>query len=72
MFYVILGVFSIFMKIYRSVTYAYTPEVYSTSARTSAVGIMSAADRFASILQPIIFSSLVYSSFKLAFACFGG
>ena len=71
MFYVILGVFSIFMKIYRSVTYAYTPELYSTSTRTSAVGIMSASDRFASILQPIIFSSLVYTSFKLAFAWFG-
>mmetsp|Transcript_19187 Transcript_19187/g.18844 ORF Transcript_19187/g.18844 Transcript_19187/m.18844 type:complete len:159 (+) Transcript_19187:866-1342(+) len=71
MFYVILGVFSIFMKVYRSVTYAYTPEVYSTSTRTSAVGVMSAADRFASIIQPIIFSNLVYTSFKLSLACFG-
>jgi MFS transporter, putative metabolite:H+ symporter len=72
MFYVILGVFSVFMKVLRSVTYAFTPECYSTSVRTSALGLMSASDRFASILQPIIFSALVYTSFKLALACFGG
>ena len=71
MFYVILGVFSIFMKIYRSVLYTYTPEIYSTSTRTSVVGVMSASDRLASILQPMIFSSLVYSSFKLALVSFG-
>lgn len=71
MFYVILGVFSIFMKVYRSVTYAYTPEVYSTSTRTSAVGVMSASDRFASIIQPMVFSNLVYTSFKLSLSCFG-
>lgn len=71
MFYVILGVFSIFMKVLRSVTYAYTPELYSTSTRTSALGLMSASDRFASILQPMIFSTLVYTSFRLALASFG-
>jgi MFS transporter, putative metabolite:H+ symporter len=71
MFYVILGVFSIFMKVLRSVTYAYTPELYSTSIRTSALGLMSASDRFASILQPMIFSQLVYTSFRGSLACFG-
>jgi len=72
MFYVILGVFSVFMKVLRSVTYAYTPELYSTSIRTSALGLMSASDRFASILQPMIFSQLVYTSFRGSLACFGG
>ena len=72
MFYVILGVFSVFMKVLRSVTYAYTPELYSTSTRTTALGLMSAADRFASILQPMIFSTLVYTSYRLSLACFGG
>ena len=32
---------------------------------------MSASDRFASILQPMIFASLIYSSFKMALACYG-
>lgn len=72
MFYVILGVFSVFMKVLRSVTYAFTPELYSTSTRTTALGLMSAADRFASILQPMIFSTLVYTSYRLSLACFGG
>ena len=71
MFYVILGVFSIFSKVLRSVTYAYTPELYSTSTRTSALGLMSASDRFASIIQPMIFANLVYTSYKLALASFG-
>jgi len=30
-FYVVFGMYSLFMKILRSVTYLYTPEVYSTS-----------------------------------------
>lgn len=72
MFYVVLGVFSIFMKVLRGVTYLYTPELYSTSTRTTALGLMSASDRFASILQPMIFASIVYTSFKLAMACYGG
>lgn len=72
MFYVILGVFSVFMKVLRSVTYAYTPELYSTSTRTTALGLMSASDRFASILQPMIFSNLVYTSFRGSLASFGG
>lgn len=72
MFYVILGVFSVFMKILRSVIYAYTPELYSTSTRTTALGLMSGSDRFASILQPMIFSTLVYSSYRFALASFGG
>lgn len=71
MFYVILGIFSVFMKILRSVIYAYTPELYSTSTRTTALGLMSGSDRFASILQPMLFSTLVYSSYKLALASFG-
>lgn len=71
MFYVILGVFAVFSKILRSVTYAYTPELYSTSSRTTALGLMSASDRLASIIQPMIFANLVYTSFKLALASFG-
>ena len=70
-FYVILGVFSVFMKVLRSVTYLYTPELYSASTRTTALGVMSASDRFASILQPMIFASLIYSSFKTALAWYG-
>ena len=59
------------MRVLKSVTTAYTPELYSTLIRTSALGLMNGADRAASILQPVIFSSLVYSSFKLAMAGYG-
>lgn len=71
LYYVILGVFIIFMKILKVVTTIYTPELYSTNMRTTALGVMNGADRAASILQPIIFTSLVYTSFKLAMAGFG-
>jgi putative MFS transporter len=71
LFYVILGVFIIFMKILKVVTTVYTPELYSTNMRTTALGFMNGADRAASILQPIIFTSLVYTSFKIAMAGFG-
>jgi putative MFS transporter len=71
MFYIILGTFSIFMRILKSVTTAYTPELYSTSTRTTALGVMNGLDRAASIIQPVIFTSLVYYSFKLAMAGFG-
>jgi len=71
MLYVMLGCASVFMKVLRSVTSTYTPELYSTSSRTTALGLMSSADRFASILQPMIFSALVYSSFKLAMIGYG-
>lgn len=70
-FYVILGLYTIFMRVLKSVTTAYTPELYSTLKRTSALGLMNGADRAASILQPVIFSSLVYTSFKLAMAGYG-
>ena len=59
------------MRVLKSVTTAYTPELYSTLKRTSALGLMNGADRAASVLQPVIFSSLVYSSFKLAMAGYG-
>ena len=70
-YFFILGIFSVFMRILKSVTVAYTPELYSTSIRTTALGVMSGADRAASILQPVIFTSLVYSSFRLAMGAFG-
>ena len=69
--YVLLGTYIIFMKVLKSVTITYTPELYSTSTRTSALGLMSGVDRVASILQPLIFSPIVYASFTLAFVGYG-
>ena len=69
--YVVLGTYIIFMKVLKSVTTTYTPELYSTSTRTSALGLMNGADRAASILQPMIFSSIVYTSLTLAMAGYG-
>lgn len=48
-FYVIFGAYSLFMKVLRSVTYLYTPEVYSTSVRSTALAIMNVFDKIASI-----------------------
>lgn len=70
-YYVILGIFSVFMKLLKSVTTAYTPELYPTSIRTTALGVMNGLDRSASILMPMIFSELVYTSFRLAMGGFG-
>lgn len=62
-FYVIFGVYSLFMKVLRSVTYLYTPEVYATSVRSTALAIMNVFDKFASIGQPMVMSIIVYTSF---------
>jgi len=59
------------MKIEKGVASAYTPELYSTSTRTTAVGVMNGIDRLASILQPVLFTSLIYTSFQLTMAAFG-
>ena len=70
-YYVILGVFAVFMRVLKSITSLYTPELYSTSTRTTALGFMNGIDRSASILQPIIFSSLIYTSTEFAMVGFG-
>lgn len=62
-FYVVFGVYSLFMKILRSVTYLYTPEVYSTSVRSSALAVMNVFDKFASIGQPMVMAFIIYTSF---------
>lgn len=70
-FYVVFGVYSLFMKILRSVTYLYTPEVYSTSIRSSALAVMNVFDKFASIGQPLAMAFIIYTSFRLSMAVFG-
>lgn len=59
------------MRILKSVTVAYTPELYPTSVRTTALGVMNGIDRCAAIIQPMIFTNLVYSSFTVAMIGFG-
>ena len=71
MLYVSFGMFSVFMKLFRSVVFTYTPEVYSTGARSSALGIMTSADRLAGIFMPIISTLFVYTSFRLTCFVFG-
>lgn len=68
---VVIGCFALFMKVLKAVTQTYTPELYSTSIRTTALGFMSAIDRFAGILQPVIFTSIIYLSVKWAMVAFG-
>ena len=70
-YYGVFGSYALFMRVQKNVTAAYTPELYSTSTRTSAMGMMSAIDKFTGILQPVIFTSLIYYSFQLAMATFG-
>lgn len=70
-FYVIFGAYSLFMKVLRSVTYLYTPEVYSTSVRSTALAIMNVFDKIASIGQPMVMSVIIYTSFRLSMAIFG-
>lgn len=71
MFYVVFGVYSLFMKVLRSVTYLYTPEVYTTSVRSTALAVMNVFDKFASIGQPMVMSIIVYTSFRLSMSIFG-
>lgn len=70
-FLIIISTHALFMKVLKSVTQTYTPELYSTSTRTTALGIMSGIDRSAGILQPIFFTSLIYSSLQGAMTGFG-
>ena len=59
------------MKILRSVTYLYTPEVYSTQVRSTGLSLMNVFDKIAAIVQPMVMATIIYSSFRLSMAIFG-
>lgn len=69
--YLIFGIYSLFMRVLRSVTYLYTPEVYTTSVWSTALGMMNVFDKIATIVQPMVMASIVFTSFRWSMEIFG-